>query len=67
MSKVRMCDKCGNIFSEREEGWSNLTQTRELRNEHNVPYTEQINMDVCPECAIPDVAKRPTLTIEGGK
>lgn len=30
MSAVRMCDRCGNIFSEREDGWTTLSGTRIL-------------------------------------
>lgn len=32
MSSVRMCDACGIIFSEKEEGWATAPVTRRIRN-----------------------------------
>jgi hypothetical protein len=50
MSSVRMCDKCGNIFSENEEDWSTFTGAVKRRREDGSRYTEQISQDACPVC-----------------
>lgn len=47
MSSVRMCDKCGNIFSELEEGWQTFTGATVKKS-----GTETVRMDVCSSCAL---------------
>jgi len=52
MSSVRMCDRCGTVFSERAEGWSTFAGSRRSRNQDTGKIdnvTEQ--MDSCPECS----------------
>ena len=50
MSSVRMCDRCGNMFSERSEGWETYTATMMVKK----PYPHAITtvLDACPDCAI---------------
>jgi hypothetical protein len=55
MSSVRCCDKCGTIFSEREEGWETYTAKRMVRGkETRERYSESVALDVCPSCAMGD-------------
>lgn len=63
MSAVRMCDRCGNIFSEREAGWSTFTGTRMERDENGRArnITEQI--DTCSTCTIGSTLT-PRLAVE---
>jgi hypothetical protein len=50
MSSVRMCDACGDVFSERAEDWSTAPVTSMTRDKdgNRVQKTEQ--MDSCPDC-----------------
>lgn len=51
MSSVRMCDRCGTIFSENAEDWSTFTGTRRTRDEASNRYRyEEITQDACPDC-----------------
>lgn len=50
MSSVRMCDRCGNIFSERQEGWGTFTGTSFRKDETGRRYQESVQLDACPVC-----------------
>jgi hypothetical protein len=51
MSAVRMCDRCGTLFSERAEGWGTFTGTTTRRNERTGrPETVTETLDLGPEC-----------------
>ena len=51
MSAVRMCDRCGTIFSERAEGWGTFTGTTSRRNERTSRMeTITESLDLGPEC-----------------
>lgn len=51
MSSVRMCDQCGTVFSEREEGWSTGTGTMFRTNPDNGRREQvQIDQDKCGDC-----------------
>lgn len=50
MSSVRMCDKCGAIFSENEEGWSTFTGARKMKAGRSSEYQEAAQ-DACPSCS----------------
>lgn len=53
MSSVRMCDRCGNIFSEREDGWETYTATQVKKNpDTRRRETETVYLDACPTCAV---------------
>lgn len=65
MSSVRMCDKCGNIFSENEEDWSTFTGAVKRRREDGSRYTEQISQDACPVCTGGVQAVTPRVAIGG--
>lgn len=53
MSSVRMCDRCGNIFSEREDGWETYTATQVKKNpDSKRRETETVYLDACPNCAL---------------
>lgn len=52
MSSVRMCDKCGTIFSELEDGWQTFTATTVKRDEDGKSQQIQAAMDTCPSCAL---------------
>lgn len=62
MSTVRMCDRCGNIFSEREDGWTTMTGTTMRRDEKSGQMrqsTEQL--DACPNCSAGPIVPKPRL------
>jgi hypothetical protein len=51
MSAARICDKRGEVFSERAEGWGQgqfTTMKRDERTGRVTPVTETI--DLCPAC-----------------
>jgi hypothetical protein len=50
VSSVRMCDRCGNIFSENDLDWSTATGTKQRRRENGTRYTEQTTIDQCASC-----------------
>lgn len=52
MSTVRMCDKCGTIFSELEDGYQSFTATTVKRDENGMTHNVQQAMDACPSCAL---------------
>lgn len=45
-----MCDKCGTIFSENDEGWSSTTGAIQRRKDDGRRYSEQVNIDLCLVC-----------------
>lgn len=49
MSAVRMCDKCGKIFSENAPGWTTFTGST-MRMVEGRRTTVQQSMDLCPPC-----------------
>lgn len=63
MSSVRMCDKCGQVFSENEEDWSTFSGSRKRRREDGSRYTETLVQDACPACTNGDTVIRPRLAI----
>lgn len=48
MSSVRMCDKCGTIFSERATDWQTGSIT--TVDEHGV--VNRVQEDRCPACSV---------------
>lgn len=48
MSSVRMCDVCGAIFSEAEEGW----QTGRIATVGEDKVEKIVTQDRCPSCAV---------------
>lgn len=49
MSAVRMCDRCGTIFSENAEGWGVGTISTNKRNERTGRLEmTQLSIDLCP-------------------
>lgn len=52
MSSVRMCDQCGQIFSEQADGWESGSATRRRYNKETGQYEQQhLTMDKCPDCS----------------
>lgn len=49
MSAVRMCDKCGEIFSERED-FSTYDGRRIVRDSAGARRVEQEQLDACEKC-----------------
>lgn len=52
MSSVRMCDNCGSIFSEAEEGWQTGTVSTVGEDEFGQLVTRRVQQDRCPDCAV---------------
>lgn len=50
MSSVRMCDRCGNVFSENDEGWSTDSRTVNRTREDGKRYTVGMQVDQCAPC-----------------
>jgi hypothetical protein len=51
MSSVRMCDRCGTVFSEKADGWSTFSGSTRRKD----PQTGKVEMisdqlDSCTEC-----------------
>lgn len=63
MSAVRMCDSCGEIFSEREEGWASMQAQRMTRKDGR-PVSMVENLDSCPACTNGERVQRPRLAID---
>lgn len=51
MSSVRMCDRCGEIFSERAEGWSTFSGATRKKNDDGQWITQSDTLDSCPTCS----------------
>ena len=53
MSSVRMCDRCGRIFSEIASGWQTYRATTVKRDpEKGTTYQVEVAMDACPDCSV---------------
>src|SRR6266581_609034 len=50
MSSVRMCDRCGVIFSENAEDWSTGSITRSRKDDKGRRVSETVQQDACPSC-----------------
>ena len=51
MSSVRMCDRCGTVFSERGEGWSTFSGSTRKKDAEGKWVTVTDTLDSCPECS----------------
>lgn len=51
MSAVRMCDGCGRIFPEGEEGSTMLSGVRSTRDDRGRARTEETTQDRCALCS----------------
>jgi hypothetical protein len=63
MSEVRMCDRCGRVFSLAESGWQTGQITTLAQDADGGEYQVRVSMDSCPDCAVAVKGKRPTLAI----
>jgi uncharacterized protein YbbK (DUF523 family) len=61
MSTVRMCDRCGEVFSEREDGWTTMTGTTMRRDEKGDMKRTTEQLDACPGCSAGSGVPRPTI------
>ena len=59
-----MCDKCGRIFSENDDGWSTFTGTAKRRREDGSRYTESVTQDACAPCTSGTQPVTPRLAVE---
>jgi hypothetical protein len=74
MSAVRMCDNCGRIFSENEDGWATAVVQQSKKRPDGGVRLSAVQQDACPECnpAGRPVEMRPRIDlgprqIKGGK
>ena len=68
MSAVRMCDRCGTIYPEGEEGAGMGTMSKNVRNEDTgIVRAMSIQMDLCKDCNGGPDMPRPRLSIGNGK
>lgn len=64
MSSVRMCDRCGTVFSERAENWSTFTGTTRRKDADGGWKNVTDSLDSCPECTeLMTTAQRPALAV----
>jgi hypothetical protein len=67
MSSVRMCDRCGEIFSEREEGWSTFTGTTRKRDDNGLWLNQSDTLDSCASCTeLMTAPQRPVAALGTG-
>lgn len=59
MSSVRMCDRCGAVFSELVEGWQTYQALTFKRDDEGRRVSVPVSQDACPTCAIPLEAPEP--------
>ena len=50
MSSVRLCDGCGELFSENVEGWATQSATITKRDDNGRPVAVSAQLDKCPVC-----------------
>jgi hypothetical protein len=50
MSAVRMCDNCGRIFSENEDGWATAVVQQSKRRPDGGVRLSSVQQDACPAC-----------------
>jgi len=63
VSSVRMCDRCGTVFSERAENWTTFSGATRKKDAEGKWVTVSDTMDQCPECTELTMApQRPELT-----
>lgn len=66
MSSVRMCDRCGNVFSENTDGWTTVSGSRRVRNaETKRYYMQEVTQDYCGPCAKSIYEDAPTPMVNG--
>ena len=67
MSSVRMCDRCGHIFSENEDGWTTMTGSQRRRDPGTGDTkTVTVQQDQCATCSGRTLAPvRPELAAAG--
>lgn len=65
MSSVRMCDRCGNLFSERAENWSSFTGTTRRKDPETGDWSNvSDSLDACPDCTeLASMAQRPSVPV----
>lgn len=51
MSAVRMCDRCGRMFSENEPGWDSGNVGRRITRDDGTVNTVTRQFDQCGECS----------------
>ena len=63
MSSVRMCDRCGSIFSENEDGWVTMSGAQRRRDDRTGEVkTVTVQQDQCAACTSRTLAPvRPEL------
>lgn len=64
VSNVKMCDKCGRIFSELDEGWQAFTVSTRRKAENGQVRNEMVAMDACKDCSFQG-AMEPTIKSVG--
>lgn len=52
MSSVRMCDRCGTVFSELADGWQTYQAATFKKDDEGRRISVSVMMDACPACAI---------------
>lgn len=51
MSTVRMCDRCGTIFSTARIGWTELQGQQHMRYRDGGEFADNQKRDFCPDCS----------------
>ena len=67
VSSVRMCDKCGDIFSENAEGWETGTMSKMVRDQYTgEARTMTLRVDACVGCASIETPAQDTAAVPSG-
>lgn len=66
MSSVRMCDKCGMIFSENSKGWATGTITKRVEDDDGSVDFKTVTQDQCGPCSGTIETPPPRVAIEPG-
>ena len=65
MSSVRMCDSCGIIFSENDDGWTTFTGNRRIKEDGRSVFKE-IVQDSCAGCSEIVFNDKPRIPLNAG-
>jgi hypothetical protein len=66
MSSVRMCDRCGQIFSENSEDWSTFNGTVMRKDDYGKRISETVVQDACGDCTNGKTPVSPRLALPKG-
>jgi hypothetical protein len=67
MSSVRMCDQCGNVFSENSDDWTTFSGTQLKRDANGRRVVVTVSQDACAECSNRTFQNQGQKVLEAGE